>query len=83
MNRQYKVFAPSKVAGEKQKIEAYLNGEHIFHTTVELDLTQLCTRSCLGCQYSVSRIQGLTLQLPFLDRLFSILGPHTPGIVLS
>ncbi len=26
---------------------------------------------------------GLTLQLPFLDRLFGILGPGTPGIVLS
>ena len=83
MNKQYKVFAPSKVAGEKQKIEAYLNGEHIFPTTVELDLTQLCTRSCSGCPYSVSREQGLTLQLPFLDRIFSILCPHTPGIVLS
>ena len=83
MNKQHKVFAPSKVAVEKQKIEAYLNGEHIFPTTVELDLTQLCTRSCSGCPYSVSRKQGLTLQLPFLDRIFSILGFHTPGIVLS
>ena len=37
MNKQNKVFAPSKVAVEKHKIEAYLNGEHIFPTTVKLD----------------------------------------------
>jgi MoaA/NifB/PqqE/SkfB family radical SAM enzyme len=78
-----KVFAPSKVNVDHEKIGAYLNGENIYPTTMEIDLTQLCTRSCSGCPYSVSRRPGLTLQLPFLDRLFSILGPHTPGIILS
>ena len=83
MNKQPKVFAPSKVTVDHQKIEAYLKGEQIYPTTIELDLTQLCTRSCPGCPYSVSRRPGLTLQMPFLDRLFNILGPHVPGIVLS
>lgn len=83
MNNQSKIFAPSKVTADNKKIEAYLNGEQIYPTTIELDLTQLCTRSCSGCPYSVARRPGLTLQLPFLDRLFSVLGPHTPGIVLS
>jgi MoaA/NifB/PqqE/SkfB family radical SAM enzyme len=83
MNKQSKIFAPSKVTADRQRIEAYLKGEQIYPTTIEMDLTQLCTRSCPGCPYSVSRRPGLTLQLPFLDRLFSILGPHTPGIVLS
>lgn len=82
-DKQSKIFAPAKVTGEQQKIAAYLNGERIFPTTIELDLTQRCTRSCSGCPYTVSRHQGLTLQLPFLDRLFSLLGPNTPGIVLS
>ena len=82
-DKQSKIFAPSKVDIDHQKMEAYLNGERIFPTTIEMDLTQLCTRSCSGCPYGVSRRAGLTLQLPFLDRLFSILGPHTPGIVLS
>jgi hypothetical protein len=68
---------------DHSKIEAYLNGERIYPTTIELDLTQLCTRCCSGCPYGVSRQGGLTLQLPFLDRLFGILGPHTSGIVLS
>ena len=83
MNKQSKIFAPSKVTTDHQKIEAYLKGEQIYPTTIEMDLTQLCTRACSGCPYSVSRRPGLTLQMPFLDRLFSILGPHTPGIVLS
>ena len=82
-NSQSKIFAPSKVSIDHQKIKAYLNGERFFPTTIELDLTQLCTRSCGGCPYSVSRRPGLTLQIPFLDRLFSVLGPNTPGIVLS
>ncbi|MFC1813648.1 radical SAM protein [Thermodesulfobacteriota bacterium] len=80
---QPKIFAPSKINIDTQKMKAYLDGKQIFPTTVELDLTQLCTRSCPGCPYSVSRRAGLTLQLPFLDRLFSILGPNTPGLVLS
>ncbi len=78
-----KIFTPAKVAGEKQKVEAYLNGERFFPTTIELDLTQLCSRNCVGCPYGVSRRPGLTLQLPFLDRLFSIIGQMTPGIVFS
>lgn len=83
MDQQAKVFAPSKVAGEKRKIKAYLEGDQIFPTTVEMDLTQRCTRACLGCPYTSKRTQGLTLELPFLDRLFSILGVDTPGLVLS
>jgi len=83
MNSQGMIFAPSKVNIDHEKVIAYLQGERIYPTTIELDLTQLCTRSCPGCPYSVSRMAGLTLQLPFLDRLFGILGPHTPGIVFS
>lgn len=80
---QPKIFAPSKVAIDPQRIKAYLHGEEVYPVTIEMDLTQLCTRSCTGCPFSASRAPGLTLQLPFLDRLFSVLGPHTPGIVLT
>jgi hypothetical protein len=83
MEKQKLVFTPSKVDADHPKIEAYLKGEQIFPTTVELDLTQLCSRSCVGCPYGIARAPGLTLQLPFLERLFSVLGPHTPGIVFS
>ncbi len=83
INGQARVFASSKINFYHAKIESYLKGEQICPTTLEIDLTQRCTRSCLGCPYSVSRKKGLTLGLPFLDRLFSVLGPHTPGIILS
>jgi len=82
-NSQHRIFSPSKVGINHQKIEAYLNGKPIFPTTIELDLTQLCNRSCPGCPYRASGKHGLTLQLPFLHRLFSVLGPSTPGIVLT
>lgn len=82
-NSQKKIFTPSKVSSEQQKIEAYLNGECLFPTTMELDLTQLCSRACPGCPYGASGRPGLTLQLPFIDRLFGILAPNTPGVVFS
>jgi hypothetical protein len=82
-NHQPAVFAPSKVGVHKERIRTYLEGGKIYPVTVELDLTQCCTRNCDGCPYSLARKNGYTLQLPFLEKLFSILGPHTPGIVLS
>jgi hypothetical protein len=78
-----KVFSPSKVNIDQQRLEAYLRGERIYPRTMEVDLTQLCTRSCPGCPYGKKRTAGLTLQLPFLDRLFSVLCPHTSGLILS
>ena len=77
------IFTPSKVDYHHQKIEDYLAGQRVFPTTVELDLSQRCSRNCSGCPYSVSRAANLSLSLPFLDRLFGILGPRTPGIVFS
>lgn len=77
------IFAPSKVAIHRERIEAYERGENIYPVTVELDLTQRCTRACPACPYSAARSAGLTLELPFLDRLFGILGRNTPGLVLS
>lgn len=77
------VFSPSKVSVDRQRVQAYLKGERIWPMTMELDLTQKCTRSCPSCPYGVARQPGYTLTLPFLDRLFGILGPNTPGLVLS
>jgi hypothetical protein len=83
MDRSAKIFAPAKVTFEQQKIAAYLRGERIFPTTIEMDLTQRCTRSCQGCPYKGPRRQKLTMPLAFMDRLFGILGANTPGIVFS
>jgi hypothetical protein len=78
-----KIFSPAKVAVHEERIEAYLKGENIYPVTMEMDLTQRCTRACPQCPYASTKTPGLTLDLPFLERLFGILGPHVPGLVLS
>jgi hypothetical protein len=83
MNVKPKVFAPSKVAIHKERIERYLRGENVYPITVEMDLTQRCTRACPACPYSSTKKPGLTLELPFIDRLFTILGHDVPGLILS
>jgi len=83
MTDDQRVFAPSKVGVDRQRVAAFLRGERVFPMTMELDLTQKCTRNCRDCPYGSARSAGLTLSLEFLDRLFSVLGPHTPGLVLS
>ena len=77
------VFASSKISAHQERIEAYLRGERIYPITVELDLTQRCTLNCPECPYSSSKKAGLTLDMKFLDRFFSICGPNIPGLVLS
>lgn len=83
INNNQVVFASSKLSTHQDRIEAYLRGENIYPITVELDLTQRCTLDCPACPYGSSKKPGLTLQLPFLEKFFSILGPYTPGIVFS
>jgi len=83
MFKDRNVFASSKITNEKEKVLAYLRGENIFPITMEVDLTQKCTRACSGCPYQVSRRAGHTLEIAFLDRLFGILGQETPGLILS
>lgn len=78
-----KVFASSKVGNHHERVEAYLRGERIYPITMELDLTQCCTRACPQCPYSAPRRAGLTVSIPFLERLFAVLCPHTPGLILS
>lgn len=82
-NNKPVVFSSSKVGVDQERIRGYLRGDKIYPLTLELDLTQLCTRKCPGCPYGAARQPGLTLQLPFLDRLFGILGSNMPGLVLS
>jgi len=77
------IFAASKVTAHQDRIDAYLRGERVFPITIELDLTQCCTRACAGCPYGLARQDRHSLDLAFLEGLFGILGPHVPGIVLS
>ena len=82
-NEKKKVFSPSKVMFNRERVEAYARGESVFPVTMEIDLTQKCTRNCPQCPYGAVSSPGLTLSFSFLERLFGILGPQTSGLVLS
>ena len=77
------VFSPSKVLCNQERVDKYARGERFYPVTMELDLTQKCTRNCPVCPYGAARSAGHSLPYKFLERLFGILGPHVPGVVLS
>ncbi len=77
------VFTREKVATDGARTRQYLAGEAIFPNTVELDLTDCCTRACPACPFGASRLNSRILTPRFLDRLFGILDGRTPGLILS
>ena len=77
-----RVAGPAKVAGEHEKLTAYLRGEPIFPTTLELDLTTACTRSCPECPSTTAPVQR-TLDRETLDWLLGELAGRTPGLLLT
>ena len=77
-----RVAGPAKVAGEAEKLAAYLRGEPIYPTTLELDLTTACTRSCPECPSTTAPVQR-TLDRATLDWLLGELAGRTPGLLLT
>lgn len=83
MGEMLQVFAEDKVAVDADRTARWLAGESVFPNTIELDLTDSCTRACPACPFGASRLNTRYLSLRFLDRLFSILDGQTPGMILS
>jgi MoaA/NifB/PqqE/SkfB family radical SAM enzyme len=77
-----RVAGPAKVAAEPEKLRAYLRGEEIFPTTLELDLTTACTRTCPECPSTTAPVQR-TLERPWLEWLLASLEGRTPGLLLT
>ena len=77
-----RVAGPAKVGGEAAKLAAYLRGERIYPTTLELDLTTACTRSCPECPSTTAPLQR-TLSRRALDWLLGALDGQTPGLLLT
>jgi len=71
-----------KIASDRNRLEDYLAGEHIFPLSVEFDLTNTCNRSCLGCP-SVKATTKHFLSLEFIDRLLGILEGLTHGLLFT
>jgi len=76
------VAGPAKVAAEPAKLAAYLRGERIYPTSLELDLTTACTRSCPECPSTTAPVQQ-TLSRETLDWLLGSLDGQTPGLLLT
>lgn len=81
-DRSLRVAGPAKVAAEPAKLAVYLRGERIFPTTLELDLTTACTRSCPECPSTTAPVQR-TLSREALDWLLGSLDGQTPGLLLT
>lgn len=74
--------SPKKIAYHRERMEAYLNGRPIHPTSIELDITTRCPRGCHECP-STLRPEGVSLGLPFFERLFSFLEGQTRGLLIS
>jgi len=82
MNGLSQVASSHKISQHKEKLKAYLRGEHIAPVTLELDITSKCTRVCEDCPSSRSPIH-MELSLPFLDELFSSFEKDTKGLLMT
>ena len=71
-----------KVAVDRNRLENYLAGKNILPLSVELDLTDMCNRSCPGCP-SVKATTKHFLSLKFIDRLLGILEGQAHGLLLT
>jgi len=71
-----------KITYHKEKIESYLRNEPIFPATLELDLTSACNRKCPNCP-STTNLPSYSLEINFVERLFSHLEGQTRGLLLT
>lgn len=74
--------SPQKIAFHRDKLGAFLRQEPVFPASIELDITTRCPRGCHECP-STLRSDAQNLDLPFLDRLFSLLEGQTRGMLIS
>jgi MoaA/NifB/PqqE/SkfB family radical SAM enzyme len=71
-----------KIAAHRDRILAYLRGEAIYPVSLELDLTSRCSRACRDCP-STRASEHWELTEAFVERLFTALGGHVPGLLLT
>lgn len=67
MRTSLPVFTRDKVTSDTERANRYLAGEVIDPSTVELDLTDACTRACPSCPFGANPSNSRALSLPFLD----------------
>jgi MoaA/NifB/PqqE/SkfB family radical SAM enzyme len=77
-----RMTSPHKIAFHRDKLDAFLRQERVFPASIELDITTRCPRACHECP-STLRSDAQSLDLPFLDRLFSLLEGQSRGLLIS
>lgn len=77
-----KIAASNKIAYNMEKLDSYLRGDHIFPTTLELDITTECNRKCPNCPSTLT-LPKLNLDLDVIERLMSQLEKETQGLILT
>jgi len=79
---EMEVASGYKIAAHRDRVLAYLRGEAIFPVCLELDLTSRCSRTCFDCPSTRARAHW-ELSEEFVERLFTALGGHVPGLLLT
>ena len=77
-----KIASTRKIAYHSEKINAYLSNEDIRPTTLELDITSACNRSCRDCP-STTDLGKYDLEIELIDKLFCALNGETRGLLLT
>ena len=77
------LYANHKCCLNWHRVDDYLAGRNIFPRTVELDLTNRCSRACPMCPTPRSGAPLRELSVEFVDRFLGILEGETRGIILS
>jgi hypothetical protein len=81
LNRQ--MYANHKCTLSEPQVEAYLAGRNIYPRTIEMDLTNRCTRACPTCPSAGSSMPAQVITADFADRFFAVLEGHTHGVIFS
>jgi len=77
MNQQ--LYANHKCCIDWSRVDSYLAGHNVFPRTVELDLTNRCSRACPMCPVPRSGAPVRELTAGFVDRFLGVLEGHTRG----
>jgi len=82
-NAKQRIYANHKCSLNRAQVDAYLAGKPIFPRTVEMDLTNRCTRACPTCPSAGSRMPAHVLTPDFVDDVLGVLEGETRGIIFS
>lgn len=76
------IASPLKIACHPKKLGTFLQGEHVYPISIELDITTACSYQCAHCP-SVMRPSIGCLPIDKVEKLFACVAGQTRGLLLS